>query len=545
MSHRCLLASSALLLVLILAGCQDPQLQAVRRALEARLTQDSLALREAPEELRGTLERFYKGRAYRPAWTDGAEPLPAAQALLEALPAADAAGFHPAYSAARRVEQAYAAADPSPDTLAQLDIRLTRAFLRHAHNLAAGRVDPDRIDPSWDLKREPVDLAVVLQQALAGDSLAATLQGLLPQHDAYVRLAQAEARYRRIVEAGGWPEIPPGPTLSAGDRSDRVPTLRRRLTVTGDFDAAARDTARGSRVFGTALADALMHFQRRHNIEPTGILDAATREALNVPAEVRLRTIRLNLERWRWVPPGVTSADRYVMVNVPDFKLRAYEDGQIAQEMAVVVGAAYSNRATPVFADSIEHLIFNPYWNVPPSIAEAEILPAARSSANYMARNNYQLVRYFGPDAETYPITPANLRRVAAGELLVRQASGPQNALGQVKFMFPNEHAIYLHDTPAEYLFEKTNRTFSHGCVRVERPIDLAAFALQRQSGWDRSRIGALMEGAEWKLVELRQKIPVYLLYFTAFADRQGDVHFSEDLYGRDDALLKALRAAS
>jgi murein L,D-transpeptidase YcbB/YkuD len=295
--------------------------------------------------------------------------------------------------------------------------------------------------------------------------------------------------------------------------------------------------------YDAALAGAIYQFQQRHSLTTDSLLGPSTLEVLNVPVDERVRQIELNLERWRWLPDNL--GQRYVLVNIPNFQLKAYRDGDVVEKMEVIAGKAYDDRATPIFADSMAYVIFRPFWNIPPSIANEEILPKARGNRDYLVNNNYQIVSHYGPGAEVYDPYTTSLDRVASGELRLREQAGPSNALGLVKFMFPNQYAVYLHDTPADHLFSEAERDFSHGCVRVGRPKDLAIFALSQKPEWTPQRIDEAMHQGSWQRVDLDTPIPVYLAYWTAFVNQDGTVHFREDLYDHDSALDRALRQAA
>lgn len=352
-------------------------------------------------------------------------------------------------------------------------------------------------------------------------------------HPAYARLQEAVAQYRGHTREGGWPTVAEGTVLEVGDSSGQVIPLRERLATTGDLsDAAAKEP---DRIYDEQLSEAVRRFQQRHGLAEDGVVGPATVAALNVPAEERLAVLERNLERWESLPD--TLGSRYVLVNIPEFRLRAYEGDRLAESMAVVVGAEYDGRETPVFRDTIDHIIFSPYWNVPPSIADEEIIPEAREDRDYLVENDYEIVSHYGPGAEVYDTYGTDLGRVVSGELRIRQKPGPNNALGLVKFMFPNDYAIYLHGTPEDHLFGRTTRAFSHGCIRVERPVDVAAFLLSRQqsSAWTRERIDEAMHDGEWQQVNLDVEVPVYILYWTAFVEEDGTVRFLEDVYGLDE----------
>ena len=352
---------------------------------------------------------------------------------------------------------------------------------------------------------------------MSADSLVAARQ----------RLERALDRYQQIESDGGWPTVPDGDLVEPGDSApEQVEALRQRLAATGELGDAAASGA----VYDEPLAAAVARFQRRHGLAVDSLLGANTREALNVSAAERVRQIEQTLARWDDLPEIPTGpGSRYVMVNIPEFRVRAFEDGREALQMKVVVGAEYDDRTTPTFHDEMEHVIFRPYWNVPPSIATDELVPKGPAQ---LEAEGFEIVAYYGPDAEVYDMTAANLRRVASGSLRIRQKAGPENALGLVKYMFPNQYAVYLHDTSAEQLFEEADRSFSHGCIRLERPAEFGAWVLGPQ-GWDEARVRENMNQGERQQVDLDETIPVFIVYLPVWADESGAVHFSRDIYDR------------
>ena len=460
---------------------------------------------------------------------------------------------------ARRIEQADAAPGPlDADTFAALDIRLSQAFVRYAVDLHQGRVGEGDLRPRWYEDLPPVDYAGALERATRDGDVDAALTELRPPHDGYTRLVKALADYRAIVDAGGWPEVPDGDLLETGVRDARVATLRKRLQASGDLTPDSRtgdnvedgvnaldtmdepeDGNTRSPRYDAALAEAVEQFQRRHGLKVDGKVGPGTLAALNVPAEQRVRQIEINLERWRWLPADL--GERYVMVNIPEYRLRAFADGKPALEMRVVVGESYDDRATPIFSDAMEYVVFRPYWNVPTSIAADEIVPEVRKDSDYLDQKDYEIVAEFTPDTEVLPNTPENIDKVEAGTLFVRQRGGSHNALGLVKFMFPNQYAVYLHDSPAEQLFSRNERDFSHGCVRVQYPDQLAEFVLAGKADWDAARIDSALHEEDRQRVDLEESIPVYLAYWTAFVDEAG-VNFRADVYDNDPRVEKAMR---
>jgi murein L,D-transpeptidase YcbB/YkuD len=413
---------------------------------------------------------------------------------------------------------------PTAGAMARADVLMTALYAGIAEQRLVGHVDPRSVVQSWyiDPREERVDSA--LARMLRAPRLDQALDSMRPRHDAYNALLTELDRYRRIVAAGGWKRLDKGPALSPRDKApaSRLAALRERLRASGLLDSRerpAKDTTAG-RIYDDVLAGAVAQFQARHGIVVDSILGAETLDALNVPAEYRVAQIAGNLERYRWLPQSL--GGRYILVNVPAFQLQAFDNGAEVLTMKVIVGAEYDGRSTPVFSDSLQTVIFRPYWNVTDNIAENEIWPKAEADPSYMARNDYEVVK-----GEQGP--------------RVRQKPGPKNALGLVKFMFPNSFDIYLHDTPQGELFKEDVRAFSHGCIRVEKPAELAQYVL----GWPADSVRRLMEGGkDDRHVAVEQKIPVYVVYMTSYV-RDGVLHFGNDLYSRDQALVQAVRAAA
>ncbi len=494
--------------------------RALRRAIDARL-QD-----HAPAGISGRdwqrTRTLYKQYHDAPLWLERKGAGDRVQALEHAVAAAPEQALDPsAYPLAQlraRKKAIDDAHDPSPAALAAADVLFTAAYAALGHDLLVGQVSPRSVSQSWFIDPQPTEVDSVLGAALRAPDLKGAIDALAPSTPEYAALRGALARYRKIVAAGGWPSVPEGPDLRPGDSADahRLSVLVERLRAEG----LAADSAHVRTVYTPALAGAVAHFQELHTITPDSVLGAETVQTMNVPADYRLRQIAANLERHRWLPRSLGS--RFILVNVPAFELYAYDGGQAALTMRVVVGAEYEDRATPVFSDSMQYVVFRPYWNVPDSIAAREIYPKMDADPDYLQRNGYEMVD-------------------ENGEERVRQKPGRVNALGLVKFIFPNDFDIYLHDTPSKSLFDRTDRGASHGCVRVANPVALAEFVL----GWPEARVrDAMLHGPDDHRVNLPRKLPVYIVYFTTFTQR-GALHFGNDLYDRDNALVRAFARAA
>lgn len=490
--------------------------EAVSAAIDARLAG------EAPEGLQPDLWKhvgvLYEAYGGTPLWMESDGPVQSrTSALLRAMATADGDGLrieeYPTVPLTRVIMAIRAADPPTAELLAEADVLLSSAYLALAEDLLSGQTNPKEVTDSWhiDYKHEQLDSAVV--RSLRADQLDRGIERMRPQDPDYEVLRRSLQELRGVVAQGGWPTVPEGKPLKQGDRESaaRLNALRARLAAEGINPP--QDT---SSVYDEAMANAVSQFQARHAINVDGMLGEETVKSMNVPAQFRLGQIAANLERHRWLPRF--RGDRFIMVNVPAFRLQAFDSGRVAMEMKVIVGEEYEGRTTPAFSDVMEHVVFRPYWNVTPTIQRKEIEPKIRADPGYMARNNYE----WWNDGGT--------RRI-------RQTPGAKNSLGLVKFMFPNGYNIYLHDTPARGLFAKDVRAFSHGCIRLEKPAQLAQWVL----GWDADRVREAMEnGRDNRTVVLPEKIPVYIAYFTAYA-KDGQLHFGNDLYSRDDDLVRVM----
>jgi L,D-transpeptidase YcbB len=491
--------------------------------------------------------QIYQDREYRPLWV-GIRPVPGrTKDLIASLCDAERDGLRPADYRLSELRRTLERLRPSlekqrPEAFAVLDLELTKRFLDYGADLLAGRLDPKVVASEWYIRARRSSIEGTLRGAVQAEEFEGMVAPLRPQLAGYAELVKGLAGYREILEQGGWPRVPGGRRLRGGDRGARVAVLRRRLRITGDLQGPAGRKP----VYNRAVARAVARFQARHGIPVDGIVGAATLAALNVPVQVRIRQLQLNMERYRWLPAEF--GGRYIYVNIPDYKLYAYDAGKRVLTMRVVVGEEYE-QATPVFADSMTFVVFRPYWHVPQRILAREILPRVRKKRSYLVRNHFEVV-----DArrESLVLNPRriNWSRVDIRKIRVRQRGGsPTNPLGLVKFMFPNQFAVYLHDTPTRKLFSRPKRTLSHGCVWVEKPVELADYVLAGQDEWDEKKIRDAMQtahsagedgGADRHIITLKRPLPVYIVYFTAFV-RDGILNFRRDPYGWDRKAIARL----
>jgi len=518
---------------------------------------------EAPEGVSADLWKhvgvLYKAYTGAPLWMESDGPNETrTRALIQALVDAHTDALrldeYPIAALYRAISDVRESKPASAEQIAEADVLLSSAYLALAEDLLDGQVDPKSVSTDWhiDYQHEKLDSAVVL--SLRADQLDRGIARMRPQGMGYEGLRTALTQVREVVARGGWPTVPEGRPLARGDRDSaaRLAALRARLAAEGFLPAdsaaaatpatpaaatpatttptttpATQGTARpaasagtGQAVYDRTLSDAVGRFQERHAITVDGRLGEETVKALNVSAEYRLGQIAANMERHRWFPRNL--GQRYIFVNVPAFHLQAFDSGRVALEMKVIVGEEYEGRTTPVFSDMMEMVVFRPYWNVTPDIQRKELEPKVAADPGYMAANNYEWW------------TDGGARRI-------RQRPGPKNSLGLVKFLFPNSYNIYLHDTPSRNLFQKDVRAFSHGCIRLERPAELAQWVL----GWDAGRVEEAMQGGkDNRTIMLPKKLPVYIAYFTTYT-REGQLHYGNDLYSRDDALVEAMMSGA
>jgi L,D-transpeptidase YcbB len=521
-------AVSVLAAALLSAACGGAEPEALRgdaiREMLATAADDGVLHLANGDTLHvsGATLDFYRGRDWHSAWIGAKRPLGRGSAMHEAVGRAWEDGLPPAryrHDAATAVLARLDATGEGklPDSLAlrhlaEFDVLLTEGFLRLARDLVAGMLDPAEAGLDYRIPREAAPDGAVLDQALAGVDPRRLIAELRPSIPQYERMRTALLAFHEAEARGGWRPIGTGTKLEEGVRGDAVAELRQRLVAGVDAEEAnlAGSGAADPSLFDADLKRAVQHFQDRHAIAPDGVAGAATVRELNHTVAEWIAEIRLNLDRWRWLPNDL--GERYVLVNIAGFELEVVDQGRVIESMNVVVGN--ESTETPIFADSIRHVVVNPYWNVPDGIMARTIRPAMARDANYLAKHDMEIV-----------------------DGRVRQRPGPQNSLGRYKFIFPNEHDVYLHDTPDGHLFSRTERAFSSGCVRIERPRDFARMLLRLQSDRDPGSLDAILTTGEERWIKLDRPLPVFLLYFTAWAQEDGSVRFHHDVYGRSEAM--------
>ena len=525
-------AFALLLLAVGPAAVKAADNEQVASAIEQFITSGHATIAsETDDERMFQIFTFYEGRDYKPIWTRDAGAKGKARALLQALKSAGDHGLNPANYSIGDIEERIESTNP--EELAELDLVLSDVFADFGRDLSRGRVLPSHVDSSIHIEPHGPGPLNIIDGAEVADDLEPYLTTLAPQSPQYDRLKAKLAEYRAIAAEGGWPRIPDGPALKPGMSDDRVPVLRRLLATTGDFGGKADDPAK---VYDGALVEAVKKFQSRHGLADDGVIGPATMRELNVPVQDRIRQMVLNLERRRWMTDDL--GDFYVFVNLADAYLKVVQDvggrEKTVHTARLVVGKPYQR--TPVFSENMSYVVFNPNWGVPSSIATKEYLPKLKTDAGYLAR---QKIRIFAGNKEVDPFS-VNWNALSRMPYQLRQDPGDGNALGRIKFMFPNPYNVYIHDTPSKSLFAKEERFFSHGCMRVQDPEMLAEVLLGSQ-GWMLDKIKAQIGSGKQKIVNLDKKVPVHVTYLTTWVNKDGTVNFRNDVYGLDKELATAL----
>jgi murein L,D-transpeptidase YcbB/YkuD len=493
-------------------------------------------------DYRQHVKNFYEPVGYATAWIRNGQATPQARSVIVILQKADEKGLHSDdYDGPRWAARLARLSSAPEEERARFEGALTICTMRYISDLHIGRVNPQHFTFGLDVEQKKYDLPNFLRGRLVEASdPEAVLNSVEPAFAGYKRAKAALLRYFELQRQDNGEQLPiPAKTVAPGSPYPGVVRLAQLLRLLGDLppDSAV---AAGANLYTGPLIDAVKRYQLRHGLQADGRLGAQTVKSLNTPLGVRIRQLQLTLERWRWLPQDFP--DPPIVVNIPEFRLRAYgPDGSVALEMNVIVGKAYGHK-TPVFADTMEYVVLRPYWNVPPSIQRSEIVPSARKDRGYIAKRNFEVTTQRGEVVTSGAINDDLLEQLRTGKLAVRQKPGPANSLGLVKLIFPNSYNVYLHSTPAPELFSLSRRDFSHGCIRVEKPAELTAWALRNNPGWDLERVRQAMEkGQDNQQVNLAKPLTVLILYGTAIADEGGTVRFFDDIYGLDASLEKVL----
>jgi murein L,D-transpeptidase YcbB/YkuD len=490
-------------------------------------------------DLQTSLREFYQPAGYAPAWVQGATPSPQALAMIDIFRNAWKKGLEPEDYDASRWNGRFLSLQNSNSDAPVFDVALTVATMRYVSDLRIGRINPKHFQFGLTVEQKKYDLAKFLRdQLLPASDISAVLEAIEPPFATYRRTEQALARYVQLAREDDSAKLPTPPKpIDPGQTYAGVPRLVRLLTLVGDLPPGTQPHE--SQIYDATLAEGVKRFQRRHGLDDDGRIGPATINQLNVPLSDRVHQLQLTLERWRWLPTEFSAPP--IIVNIPDFRLRALDqNNKLALEMRVVVGKAMSTQ-TPVFTRDMTFIVLRPYWNVPPGILRRSTIPAIRRDRNYVAKQNFEITTLDGKVVTSGPVSDDVLAQLQAGKLAIRQKPGPNNALGLVKLMFPNEYSVYLHSTPSTELFSQSRRDFSAGCIRVEKPAELTTWVLRNNPGWTLDRVQQGMQsGKDNVTVTLPRVVPVFIVYGTAIA-YENEVHFYDDIYGHDRKLAAVL----
>jgi len=540
---RRIFASTVLLCIALTGQFSDAQAQIVSSPRDLAVIRINLLdlLAKEPNlplpirQRREALEAYYQTFGGELLWLASSR----ANALISRLKNAEADGLDPNDYPSKQLAT-ISATGPSADKrgLAIIELYFSSAFLEYASDLKVGRFLPSKVDPNFFIESRTIDQQAALKDLAQTDSIDRFFDAWRPPGQRYAALRTVLAKYRALAAKGGWNTVPLGESIKPGMSDPRIPAIRARLSLT---DGASGEVgAAEGQLYGNALVEVVKRFQARQGLEGDGVIGSTTIVAMNVPVQERIKSIILAMERLRWMPENL--GQQYLIVNIAGFELRRVNAGKVEERMAVVVGKPYHR--TPVFSDRIRFLEFNPYWNVPPDIAVNEELPVLRRNPAGLSAQGFEVVR----GNQVSDPSSVDWSSVGPGHFpyQLRQRPGPNNALGRVKFMFPNPHNVYLHDSPARNLFERNVRAFSHGCIRLSRPLDLAEQVLRvgGVQGWSKERINDVVASTKNTVVNLREPLPVHITYLTAWAD-DGVANFRQDIYGHDAKLLAALEGKS
>lgn len=487
---------------------------------------------QLPEQIDPAITSFYGERQHKLLWSNAESQLDRSYDLLQFIIHSEDEGLTPSHYLLEEIKKVWDSKKLSE--IVHLDLLLTTAFYRYSNHVYSGRFNPSVMDVDWHIKNQPLDMLSLFTDVASNKTIIPLLKNLPPRHPGYQLLKKELKRFRKLEQQGGWSALAPGPVLELGIQHKQVPKLKKRMVISGDLTNC---TLRDVDIFDHKLTAAVKRYQARHGLKADGRLGPQTRRSLNISVAERIRKIRINMERWRWLQRKL--GERYLMVNITGFELYLMENGSSIMDMPVIIGKSY--RSTPTFSGMVSTMEYNPYWTVPKNMALEDMVPRLISDPAFLTKRSIKLYHGWANAIEIDPQT-VDWRQVDKDNFpyWMRQEPGPKNALGRVKFLFSNQYEIYLHGTPDKHLFNRTVRTFSSGCIRVKDPVRLAAYLLNDGSQQMEEDVLANIHLGNNQKISLPNSVPIYLVYWTAWADQDGKINFRDDIYGRDTLLNQA-----
>jgi len=513
-----------------LTYADDATSEAIRKILIGETAFD-----ESPSPLSHAIRLYYIARRFKPVWSNTQQLLPTVASFRELIDGIADEGLNPDRRAYHResIEALVAQATAlQPQQLAMLDLFLTDAFFALGHDLHYGMAYGADLDSTNEYANVPIDMANVLDHATDNGEIKTSLLALTPQHPEYQRLTRALAYYRRLADEGGW-------STQIADYAHEA-AVRQRLVATADLNVVGSDDTFEA---DEKLDAAIKRFQERHGLKADGVVGPNTSAAMAVPPEKLIEKIKLNMEKWKWLPPH--SGGPYVVVNIPGFELDVILGNETVLKTRAIVGRR--ERETPTFASKLSYLVFNPFWNVPETILNEDLIPKLQADPNYLATRRIKIFAA-GDRNGAHPIDPSTIdwrhwQKTDTARYVFRMEPGSENPLGYIKFIFPNDHDVYVHDTPAHSLFKNSNATYSSGCIRIRKPLELAHYLLARQEpDITYKDIMTRILSGETKWVPLKDPLDIYITYQTARVGDDGLIYFYDDIYGYDRKLAKYLK---
>ncbi len=489
------------------------------------------------------MEKFYTRRNFQPAWSKDYKFIPQAQMLVNYLNHMNKHGLQTDSANIIALKNVIKKSNDTQwfrlkdkqETFVYADMLLSASFFKDSQKIWRGHFKNDDLENLWKIKHKKIKYGKTLDSILSSGTNDPFTE-FEPLHKDYKELKTVLNKYTAISQNGGWPTVDPqGKVLIKGDIAPEIIALRKRLYLSGDLSHFENN-----KTFDQELEQAVMHFQYRHRLKEDGIVKGETLKEMNIPVEDRIEQITINMERWRWVPEE--PSEKYILVNIPEFKMHVFEKNSEIYNMKVIVGR--SGAYTPIFSDQIEKIVINPSWIVPAKIATTELVPMIKRDTSILSKQNIEIFTDYSfntmVDPDTIDWGNLDARKFT---YVLKQKSNFYNPLGHIKFLFPNEFDIYLHDTPSDHLFEESERNFSHGCIRIEDPVWLASYLLKDEPQWNKKKLYEAIYRQEEKSILLKEKLPVFILYFTTWVDEKGTIHFLKDIYDHDKQLKSILES--